>query len=136
MFKKVNCKLGGTLLETTKNNDRVIIVYHWNSCGHCRSFMPILYNLLNEDRDLTNIANIFEVEYDDFKYLPKELTNVSAFPSVVSIEKGKQKEEFKQQRTPENLREFIKSNSSLSKESSTLSTRRIKKKLREYKKKK
>jgi thioredoxin-like negative regulator of GroEL len=138
MFKKVNCKLGGSLLEKAKNNDRVIIVYHWNSCGHCRSFMPILYNLLNEERDLTNMANIFEVEYDDFKYLPKELTNVSAFPSVVSIEKGKKKDEFKEQRTPENLREFIKSNSSLSNQSSSnqSSLRRIKKKLREYKKKK
>jgi thioredoxin-like negative regulator of GroEL len=146
MFKKVNCKLGGNLLEEIKDKDRVIIVYHWNSCGHCRSFMPILYNLLNEDRDLTNMANIFEVEYDDFKYLPKELTNVSAFPSVVSIEKGKKKDEFKEQRTPENLREFIKSNSSLSNKSSSsssnkssssssLSSKRIKKQLRKYKKK-
>ena len=137
MFKKVDCKLGGSLLEKTKNNDRVIIVYHWNSCGHCRSFMPILYNLLNEERELANMANIFEVEYDNFKFLPQDLTNVSAFPSVVSIEKGKKKDEFKEQRTPENLRDFIKSNSSLSstQPSSSTQSRRIRKKLRQYKKK-
>ena len=117
MFKKVDCKLGGSLLEKTKNNDRVIIVYHWNSCGHCRSFMPILYNLLNEERELANMANIFEVEYDNFKFLPQDLTNVSAFPSVVSIEKGKKKDEFKEQRTPENLRDFIKSNKKVLKSS-------------------
>jgi hypothetical protein len=60
------------------------------------------------------MANIFEVEYDNFKYLPPELTNISAFPSVVSIEKGVKKDEFSEQRTPENLREFITSNASLS----------------------
>ena len=89
MFKKVNCKLGGSLLQKKKNNDRVIIVYHWNNCGHCRSFMPILYDLLNTEQELANKANIFEVEYSDFKFLPNELTNVSAFPSIISIEKGK-----------------------------------------------
>jgi len=85
--------------------------------------MPILYNLLNKEEELAKIANIFEVEYNDFKFLPKELTNVSAFPSVVAIEKGKKKDEFKEQRTPENLKEFIKSNLSLS---SNLSKRLLK----------
>ncbi len=129
MFKKVNCKLGGSLLQKKKDNDRVIIVYHWNNCGHCRTFMPILYDLLNKDNELAKLANIFEVEYSDFKFLPKELTNVSAFPSVVAIEKGKKKDEFKEQRTQENLKDFIKSNSSLS----SNSNRRI---LKEYNKKK
>ena len=128
MFKKVNCKLGGSLLQKKKNNDRVIIVYHWNNCGHCRSFMPILYDLLNTEQELANKANIFEVEYSDFKFLPNELTNVSAFPSIISIEKGKKKDEFNEQRTSEKLKEFIKSNSALSS-----SNKRI---LRKYKKKK
>ena len=128
MFKKVNCKLGGSLLQKKKNNDRVIIVYHWNNCGHCRSFMPILYDLLNTEQELANKANIFEVEYSDFKFLPNELTNVSAFPSIISIEKGKKKDEFNEQRTSEKLKEFIKSNSALSS-----SNKRI---LKGYKKKK
>ena len=114
MFQKVTSKITGGLLSKQKDNDRVIIVYHWNSCGHCRSFMPILHNLLNQEKELLDMANIFEVEYDNFKYLPPELTNISAFPSVVSIEKGVKKDEFSDQRTPENLREFITSNASLS----------------------
>ena len=75
--------------------------------------MPILYNLLREQQELAKIANIFEVEYDDFKFLPEELTNVQAFPSVVSIQNGKKVGEFSDQRTPENLEEFIKENRSI-----------------------
>ena len=124
MFQKVTSKITGGLLSKQKDNDRVIIVYHWNSCGHCRAFMPILHNLLNEERELVDMAKIFEVEYDDFKYLPTELTNVSAFPSVVSIEKGVKKDEFSDQRTPEKLRYFITANKSLSSSSSQKSSRR------------
>ena len=113
MFYKINSKITGGLLEKQKDNDRIIIVYHWNSCGHCQTFMPILYNLLREQQELAKIANIFEVEYDDFKFLPEELTNVQAFPSVVSIQNGKKVGEFSDQRTPENLEEFIKENRSI-----------------------
>lgn len=128
MFQKVTSKITGGLLSKQKDNDRVIIVYHWNSCGHCRSFMPILYKLLNEQRDLLNMANIFEVEYDNFKYLPSDLTNVSAFPSVISIEKGIKKDEFSDQRTPEKLKDFITSNTALS----TTVPRSSKRQLRVY----
>ena len=113
MFYKIDSKITGGLLEKKKDDDRVIIVYHWNSCGHCRTFMPILYNLLREQQDLMRIANIFEVEYDNFKFLPEDLTNVSAFPSVVAIENGKKVGEFSEQRTPENLQDFITKNSSI-----------------------
>ena len=124
MFQTVNSKITGGILTEQKDKDRVIVVYHWNSCGHCRSFMPMLYNLLNKEKDLLNMAKIFEVEYDNFKFLPPELTNVSAFPSVVSIQNGVKVDEFSEQRTPEKLREFIKSNASSA--SSSVSTPRKK----------
>ena len=113
MFYKIDSEQKGGLLEQKKDDDRIILVYHWNSCGHCRTFMPILYNLLREQHDLMRMANIFEVEYDNFKYLPEDLTNVSAFPSVVAIENGKKVDEFSEQRTPENLEQFITKNSSI-----------------------
>jgi len=130
MFQTVNSKITGGILTEQKDKDRVIVVYHWNSCGHCRSFMPMLYNLLNKEKDLLNMAKIFEVEYDNFKFLPPELTNVSAFPSVVSIQNGVKVDEFSEQRTPEKLREFIKSNASSA--SSSVSTPRKKKPLKKY----
>ena len=135
MFQKVTSKITGGLLSKQKDNDRVIIVYHWNSCGHCRAFMPILHNLLNQEKDLLNMANIFEVEYDNFKFLPQELTNVSAFPSVISIEKGQKKDEFSEQRTPEKLKEFITANKSLSSPSTT-TPKSSKRQLRVYTSKK
>jgi len=120
MYKKVNSKIIGGLLEDTKNKDTVIIVYHWNSCGHCRSFMPMFHDLLNKERNLINFSNIFEVEYDNFKYLPNDLTDVNAFPMIIAYENGKKKEEFKEQRTKENLKKFIKDNSSKTSKISTI----------------
>jgi len=121
MYIKVNSMQKGGFLEQKKDDDRVIIVYHWNSCGHCRNFMPILHNLLAEQKQLEQMSNIFEIEYDDFQYIPRELTNVSAFPLVVSIEKGNKVDEFNEQRTPENLQEFIQRNKSLQSPKSTSS---------------
>jgi len=113
MYKKINSKNNADILNKKKDNDRVIIIYHWNSCGHCHSLMSMLYNLLMQDQDLIKTSNLFEVEYDNFKFLPEDLRNVSAFPSIVCINKGKKVNEFNEQRTPENLSKFIKANSSL-----------------------
>lgn len=121
MYIKVNSIQKGGFLEQKKDDDRVIIVYHWNSCGHCRNFMPILHNLLAEQKQLAQMANIFEIEYDDFQYIPRDLTNVSAFPLVVSIEKGNKVDEFNEQRTPENLEDFIQRNKSLQSPTTTSS---------------
>jgi len=113
MYKKINSKNNGDILNKKKDNDRVIIIYYWNSCGHCHSLMSMLYNLLMQDQDLIKTSNLFEVEYDNFKFLPEDLRNVSAFPSIVCINKGKKVNEFNEQRTPENLSKFIKANGSL-----------------------
>jgi len=121
MYVKVNSIQKGGFLEQKKDDDRVIIVYHWNSCGHCRSFMPILHNLLAEKKQLEQMSNIFEIEYDDFQFIPRDLTNVSAFPLVISIEKGNKVDEFNEQRTPENLQDFIQRNKSLESPKSTSS---------------
>lgn len=131
MFYKINSNQTGKILDKTKDTCRIIIVYHWNNCSHCRTFMPILYDLLQKKPELLKTAKIFEVEYDDFKYLPEELTNISAFPSVVAIENGKKVDEFSDQRTPDKLTGFIKSNSVKSKSPNT--KRRI---LRQYSPKK
>jgi len=136
MYEEVNSIQTGGLLEKKTNNDRVIIVYHWNSCGHCRSFMPLLDNLMNDDIGLRDISNVFKVEYDNIGFLPERLRNVSAFPMIISYENGKKKEEFKEQRTIDNVKKFIQSNSSKSKLSSSLSSKSIKKQLKDYKNKK
>ncbi len=142
MYNEVNSKILGGLLEEKKNNDTIIIIYHWNSCGHCKILMDMINDLLMSQSNIFNKSNVFGVEYDNFKYLPDELTDVNAFPMIIAYENGKKKEEFKEQRTKENLEKFIKDNSSktLSKstiqnksfKSSSSSTKTPKKQLKQY----
>ena len=142
MYKEVNSKILGGLLEEKKNNDTIVIIYHWNSCGHCKILMDMINDLLMSQSNIFNKSNVFGVEYDNFKYLPDELTDVNAFPMIIAYENGKKKEEFKEQRTKENLEKFIKDNSSktLSKstiqnksfKSSSSSTKTPKKQLKQY----
>ena len=114
MYIEVKSKIDGGFLEEKKNNDTIVIVYHWNSCGHCKILMDMFEDLLMYQSNIFNKSNVFGVEYDNFKYLPNELTDVNAFPMIIAYENGKKKEEFKEQRTKENLEKFIKKNSSKS----------------------
>lgn len=112
----VNCEEATKkIIDTLKQNDKIIIVYHMNTCRYCVEFMPILENLLRQKQELLDMANIFTVEIQDFEFLPKELTEVSGFPHIASysIEGNKLKrKEFNSQRTPENVEKFIKENRS------------------------
>jgi len=142
MYNEVNSKILGGLLEEKKNNDTIIIIYHWNSCGHCKILMDMINDLLMSQSNIFNRSNVFGVEYDNFKYLPDELTDVNAFPMIIAYENGKKKEEFKEQRTKENSEKFIKDNSSKTSSKSTIqnksfkssssSTKTPKKQLKQY----
>lgn len=110
---KVNSAIKGGALEQHINNDRAIVVYHWNSCGHCRVLMPLLYKLMELNRALNQKANVFEVEYSNFNYIPNSLRNVNAFPYIVAYRKGSVVEEFNDQRTIPKLEAFISRNSNL-----------------------
>ncbi len=136
MYIEVKSKIDGGFLEKKKNNDTIIIIYHWNSCGHCKILMDMINDLLMSQSNIFNRSNVFGVEYDNFKYLPDELTDVNAFPMIIAYENGKKKEEFKEQRTKENLEKFIKDNSSKtsskSSKSSSSSTKTAKKQLKQY----
>jgi thiol-disulfide isomerase/thioredoxin len=110
---KVNSVIKGGALEEQINKDRAVVVYHWNSCGHCRVLMPILYRLMELNRALNEKANVFEVEYSNFNYIPNFLRNVNAFPYIVAYRKGSIVEEFNDQRTIPKLEAFISRNSSL-----------------------
>ena len=136
-FTNINSRNRGGYLEDKIKHDNAIIIYHWNSCGHCRELMPILYSLLRQEEELRNRSNIFEVEYSNFQYLPSFLTNVSAFPYIVAYSNGNKVEEFNEQRTPERLKLFISRNSSKMEgskmEGSKMESSRKKKLLKSYK---
>jgi len=110
---KVNSLVKGGDLEEKVNNDKAVVVYHWNSCGHCRVLMPLLYKLMELNRALNQKAQVFEVEYSNFNYIPNSLRNVNAFPYIVAYRKGAIVEEFNDQRTIPKLEAFISRNSNL-----------------------
>ncbi len=142
MYIEVKSKIDGGFLEEKKNNDTIVIIYHGNSWGHCKILMDMINDLLMSQSNIFNRSNVFGVEYDNFKYLPDELTDVNAFPMIIAYENGKKKEEFKEQRTKENLEKFIKDNSSKTSSKSTIqnksfkssssSTKTPKKQLKQY----
>jgi hypothetical protein len=117
---------GGTLEEKINNN--AIIVYHWNNCGHCRLFMPLLYKTLEINKQLKENANVFEIEYSNFNFIPNYLRNVNAFPYIVAYNKGNITEEFNDQRTIPKIEAFISRNTKSSNRSSSNSQISMRKK--------
>ena len=128
---KVNSIVKGGTLEEKINNNNAVIVYHWNSCGHCKAFMPLLHKVLETNEDLKSQANVFEIEYSNFNYIPNYLRNVNAFPYIVAYSRGKLIEEFNDQRTLPKIEAFLSRNSNMS-SSSTSSNTRKKRILKKY----
>ncbi len=105
-----NPRASDFLNQVYQSND-VVCFYYWKSCGHCQTFKPVFNDViqnLQERRDnLFDNMIVIEVEYDDFKFLPEDLKDINAFPSVISYSNGKKTDEFNEQRTPRNLENFI-----------------------------
>jgi len=111
---KVNSAIKGGILEDKVINSKAIIVYHWNSCSHCREFMPLLYKTLQLNKSLNDKANVFEIEYSNFNFIPNFLKNVNAFPYIVAYKNGSKIEEFNEQRSIPKINYFISRNSDIS----------------------
>lgn len=87
--------------------DKVIILYHWNQCGHCIELMQIWNKLIDKFKDK---VYIFEIEYSNFKYIPSKYNNILGFPSIISYKFGEFDSEFKNKRNTTNIEKFIKKN--------------------------
>ena len=68
------------------NTGSCIILYYWNSCGHCHSFMPIWEQIKQR---FDSQKKIYEIEYDDMKTLLPENLKMFSYPSIVSYNKSK-----------------------------------------------
>lgn len=122
----------GNKMTKDCNKSRVILFYRLNGCGHCEDFKDLLDNVLKQNDELKKKANIYEIEFNCFSYIPNNFTrNVYAFPYVASFENGIKKDEFNSQRTIPNLINFIKKNSNTNTKTKTKSTQK-KKLLRRY----
>jgi len=80
-----------------------IILYHWNSCGHCRHFMPIWDQVTSFLRNYPS----YKIEYDYMSQAPRYFGHITSFPRIVAYFNG-QKHEYEGSRDPDSLTQFIK----------------------------
>jgi len=110
-FININDKQSSDFLNENYRNKDCIFFYYWNSCGHCHQFKPIFYDVIQDlkrtRQEFMKKAFIFEIELDNFKYLPEGFKEVQAFPSVITYSNGNKIDEFKDQRTITNLNKYI-----------------------------
>lgn len=104
---KINNKNIKDFLECIKNN-KIIVLYHWNTCGHCQELMPLWKKAIKKSGKKSYIVDL---EYSMLNQLPENY-KVSGFPSIVVYNNGQYFDDFKEKRTIENLEKFIKKNNS------------------------
>ena len=62
-----------------KENGATIILYHWNKCGHCISFMPVWDRLKSM---LNDTYNFYDIEYSKMQEAPNVFGNIHSFPTI------------------------------------------------------
>ena len=86
------------------NKKIVIILYHWNNCIHCHELKPIWESCVN---DIPISYSICDVEYDNMKYLDKDITTTNLFPVIIAYNNKQIYDTLQKTRTKENITEFI-----------------------------
>ena len=67
------------LKNDIKSNGGTIILYHWNRCGHCLSFMPVWQQLRNM---LNDRYRFYDIELETLQKAPAEFGNINSFPTI------------------------------------------------------
>ena len=99
-------KLNGNKTSLLLKNSDCICLYHWKHCGHCISLLPLWKKF---SKKYSSKLNIISIELDNIKEIDNKFTkNIMAFPSIIIYINGKKFSEFKEQRTMDNLENFIK----------------------------
>jgi len=88
--------------EKSIKKGKWIIRYHATWCGHCKHMIPEW----GKFESLNKSVNIASVEYSIISKLSKKPKNLMGFPSVQLINNGKFIQDFKQERTAINFKNF------------------------------
>jgi thiol-disulfide isomerase/thioredoxin len=90
---------------TDASRDSCIILYYWNSCGHCNTFKPIWEQLKQR---FENRKKIYEIEFEQMEKLFPQSFKITSYPTIVSYNNS-EKQIFNNSRTFENVSDFINS---------------------------
>ena len=89
------------------NNEKTLVYYYMNGCGHCEKFTPIWEKF---KKSFSGSINIIKVEQEDAKDDINKF-EVSGFPTVLLLDSNNNKiKEFNGDRTVAGLTEFVNSN--------------------------
>jgi thiol-disulfide isomerase/thioredoxin len=71
-------------LKDNINHNGAVILYYWNSCGHCHRLMPIWNELL----DKYNNRQFYQIELDYMQQAPNEFRRITSFPHITAYYNG------------------------------------------------
>ena len=78
-IKKVDKVSLDKLKSNIKKNGSTIILYHWNRCGHCISFMPVWQQL---KQMLADRYNFYDIELQTMQQAPYAFNSINSFPTI------------------------------------------------------
>ncbi len=113
LMKVNSMQLGNMMSNKISNGNKIVVLYRLNSCIHCENFMKTLQELFMKNPMYKNMCDMFDIEYNDFKYLEPRFTNgIHAFPRFILYHNNQIAKEFTEPRTHENISRFLISSSS------------------------
>jgi thioredoxin-like negative regulator of GroEL len=86
----------------------ILMLYRMHMCPHCVALQPAWTDVrkrLLRDKGVV----VAEVEYRHMGVLPSSLRNIRGFPTIQIIQKGRVRDEYAGDRTPESIVEFARS---------------------------
>lgn len=95
-----------------------IVCHHMSGCIHCMMLRPT-WNAAKEAVRGVKDLYVADVEYGNMALLPKTMTNVAGFPTIVVYQNAKPVKEFSGPRTKDALVAFMKETASAAKKAKT-----------------
>jgi thiol-disulfide isomerase/thioredoxin len=85
-----------------------ILLYHWNNCGHCQSFMPV-WDILK--KKYGNMKQFYEIELSTIRQAPEVFKSITGYPTIVAyVGNGSNKVRFENSRDEATISKFIEEN--------------------------
>jgi thiol-disulfide isomerase/thioredoxin len=90
----------------------IMVLLHMNGCGHCEMLKPAWKEATREINKEKGLLPIAEIESEFSNQLPNAIReSILGYPTILIIQNGKKKKEYKGDRTKNDLVNFARNNS-------------------------